>query len=134
MPAPRKKSAASLELSSSTATRSPGRSPSPISPFAMRQPRVQASAKVSRSLPCTIASRFAKNVAARRITLVTSMVPSQALAARPKEQVTEDPVLVVAEEAPREQRHDAREADGGAAEPAPPVAHRRSTPSRPDGR
>src|SRR5207249_2940173 len=49
-----------------------------------------------------------------------------------------DPVLAVAEEAPRQQRHDEREEDGGAAEPAPdpapPVAHRRATPSRPDGR
>jgi len=30
--------------------------------------------------------------------------------------------------------HDEREADGGDGEPAPPVAQRRSTPSRPDGR
>src|SRR5262252_9528920 len=76
MPAPRKKSAASLELSSRTATRSPGLSPSVRSPFAMRQPRSHALAKLRRSPRCTIASRSAKKVAARRIALVTSMVPS----------------------------------------------------------
>src|SRR6185295_3745184 len=83
MPAPRKKSAASFELSSSTATRSPGLSPSAISPFARRQPRSHALAKVRRSLPCTTASRSAKNEAARRIALVTSMlVPCPLLARR----------------------------------------------------
>ena len=73
MAAPRKKSAASFELSSSTATRSPGSRPRARSPFAIRQPRSQAAAKVSRSLPCTTASRPAKKLAARRIALVTSM-------------------------------------------------------------
>src|SRR5215831_8817612 len=78
MPAPRKKSAASIELPSSTATRSPGLSPSPSRPLANLQPRSQACAKVSRSLPWTTASRSAKKTAARRIAVVTSMTSSRA--------------------------------------------------------
>src|SRR5580704_11413369 len=81
MPAPRKKSAASFELPSSTATRSPGLSPSPIRPLANLQPRSQVCAKVSRSLPWTTASRSAKNAAARRIAVVTSMASSGHLTA-----------------------------------------------------
>src|SRR5581483_691562 len=77
MPAPRKKSAASFELPSSTATRSPGLSPSPSRALANLQPRSQACAKVSRLLPWTTASRSAKKTAARRIAVVTSMTSSR---------------------------------------------------------
>ena len=58
-----------------------GLSPSPIRPLANLQPRSQVCAKVSRSLPWTTASRSAKNAAARRIAVVTSMASSGHLTA-----------------------------------------------------